>query len=366
MKTHINLRIAFQGRVPPVFAPLSSLLLRRWSACGVVLLVGAALACLSFESQRVTLPAHAHIFFNATPSFNFTPALLSRTKAAWDAYLTPTTDFSTLPPLEVEAGTGLTGRLRVLVSYLAVARAERRRLVVHWVPGEDCPSSFDELFEPIGSDVSVIDSRGPGWPEFEAHEAYATDALSDERGSLLAAMVLRIVRPRPALALRIDALLGQLGGAGTFSAVHIRRTDMAHVMGVSLGHGGYSTFIDWSRAGFGDGGAGDRTAPPRVFVAADHPQSLGAMRDGLSADRIVAQDVFAPLPASLFSFSMTPLRLTGVDAAVVDMWTASYAARFLGSPQSSFSALIEAMRRARGLRPSRSFSCVWCRVVSES
>ena len=354
--------VAFQGKIPPGVAPLSSLLLRRWSACGVVLLVGATLACLSFEGQRVPLPVHAHISLNATPSLNFTPALLSRTKAAWHAYLTPTTHFSTLPPLEVEAGTGLTGRLRVLVSYLAVARAERRRLVVHWVPGEECPSSFDELFEPIGPDVSVVDSRGPGRPEFEAHEAYATDALSDERGSLLAAIVLRLIRPRQALALRVDALLGQLGGAGTFSAVHIRRTDMAHVMGVSLGHGGYSTFIDWSRAGFGDGGP-SRSALQRVFVAADHPQSLGAMRDGLGPERVVAQGVFAPLSASVFSLSGAPLRLTGVDAAVVDMWTASYAARFLGSPQSSFSALIEAMRRARGLRPSRSFSCVWCRVA---
>lgn len=290
-----------------------------------------------------------------TPTLNFTPPLPPFGSAAWKRFMTPTTEFSALPPLEVGAVTGLTGRLRVLVSYLAAARSERRRLVIHWTPDEQCPSTFAALFEPIGPDVTIEAATGPGPEEYTAHPAYATEKISDDRGALLAAMVVALIRPRAALAVRIDGLLGRLGGAGEFSAVHVRRTDMGHVMGPALGYGGYQTFVEWGAAGIAEGKS--RTGRPslqRVFVAVDDPASLGALRDGLGESNIVAQDAFLPP-------QLADLRQTGVDAAVVDLWTASYAARFLGTPKSSFSALIEAMRRARGLRPNRIFSCVWCR-----
>ena len=288
---------------------------------------------------------------SSPPMLNFTPPIPPLKRADWRKFLTPTTNFSSPNPIEVEVITGLTGRLRVLVSYLAVARAERRRLIVHWVPEEQCPSTFDALFEPIGSDVTILDSRWSMRFEYRTHTAYTTKSLDDERGTLMAEMVMRLIRPRPALAVRIDTLLQRLGGAGDFSAVHIRRTDMGHVMGES--YGGYKTFLEWSKAGIAEG-RGSRPSLQRIFVAADHPNSLGVMREGVGKEHIISQDAFYPLLSA-------QLRLTSVDVAVVDMWTASYAARFLGSPQSSFSSFIEALRRARRLKRSPSFGCAWCR-----
>lgn len=110
--------------------------------------------------------------FNFTSTPLFTPALPPNRQPGWKHFFTPTSNFSSKAPLEVEAATGLTGRLRVLVSYLAVARSERRQLIVHWVPDEQCPSSFHALFEPIGSDVSVVEAKGHASPEYTTHPDY--------------------------------------------------------------------------------------------------------------------------------------------------------------------------------------------------
>ena len=80
------------------------------------------------------------------------------------------------------------------------------------------------------------------------------------------------------------------------------------------------------------------------LAVADNPSSLDTMKLGLPG-KVVSAATFSEKKA------VGHTRLTPVDDAVVDMWTASFAAEFKGTAHSSYTNQIAAFRKARGGAP---------------
>jgi hypothetical protein len=144
------------------------------------------------------------------------------------------------------------------------------------------------------------------------------------------------------------------------SAVHLRHTDK----GGSGGEMDDRLALEWAA----------RTHQP-LFVAADNPASVATVRARFPGRIVIANDrfvagssvvagVFAdsasnsssgapqiapPSPSASPRAGALPLRLTSLADAVADLWVASLSSRFMGSPGSTFSWQIEALRRARGI-----------------
>jgi hypothetical protein len=234
-------------------------------------------------------------------------------------------------PLVVRATGGIARRLRVLLSYLAVARLESRRLTVVWLSEPDCPATFAELFEPlptnVAADVNILADAAHAPANAPLVHGVAHPAFNG--AALLGPMLLRLIKPRPELAAAISGLLQRLGPS--FSAAHLRRTDLPAAAGAA------GDAMDVAVAAW----ACNDTQP--LFVATDHPRSLNAIRRLLPPGQVVSRGVFPHMGSAL--------RKTSIADAVVDMWVASHASRFVGTPTSSFSEAVEAMRLARGLKP---------------
>jgi hypothetical protein len=218
---------------------------------------------------------------------------------------------------------GLCNRLRVIVSYLLVARLKKERLVVCWMPHPACPTLFRDLFiTPTATDLEIHEpALGPkGCPT----TCYPHTEAPPEREWL--STIMEVLVPIPPLQVRIDELLTALGP--DFTAVHIRRTDH---------NSNYDKDTDY--VAFGLGGKGP------VFAATDNIQSMITLRRGLG-DRLVYGGKFAK----------AGIRMTAVSDAVVDLWTSARASRFKGTYYSSFSDWIEMMRVGMGSGPAGDLS----------
>jgi hypothetical protein len=242
---------------------------------------------------------------------------------------------------------GLTSRLRVVLSYLAIARRDRRRLVVHWVPDAACRARFSDLFEPIGPDIDFVYSRPR--PSVVVTDFTHIELKTRSTHGPLGAMALALLRPVPSLLKQVDRLRRELGSG--YLALHIRRTDKSSDYASDAG------FAQWASERLKREG----TQGTRMYVLTDNPRSLGTVHKALPSHAVVAQRGIFDAERVAAAASRDPrTRLTSVGAAVIDMWVASYAAEFKGTPRSSFSAMIESLRRARGLQHCEVVACVWC------
>ncbi len=139
----------------------------------------------------------------------------------------------------------------------------------------------------------------------------------------------RLLRPLPEYQRRIDDVLGKLGV--TFDAVHVRRTD--HVSHVAQWNAFTpdAFFLEWVSA---------RNGP--LFLATDNAETRGLFASTFP-NRIRWQGDMEPGPAIVH----TGRRFNSLGDAVVDLFVATQARDFLGTPLSSFSDLIQTMRELR-------------------
>jgi hypothetical protein len=211
---------------------------------------------------------------------------------------------------------GLCNRLRVIVSYLLVARARREQLVVYWMPHAACPALFGDLFErPVATDL-VIKEPALAPPQAKAPvTCYRHPDAPPEKE--WPPVVMEVLVPLPAIRERIDTLLSALGP--TFTALHIRRTDH---------NSNYDKDVDYVTFAGTEG---------KIFAATDNIQSMVTLRRALG-DRLVYGG----------KFTVVGIRMTSVADAVVDLWTSARSSRFKGTYYSSFSDWIEMMRGGSG------------------
>ena len=242
---------------------------------------------------------------------------------------------------------GLGNRMRSIVTYLAAARYMGCHLSVFWTGAYEGENNavvlFGDLFElPAAPDLHVMSCIGesagacyaiePGlrnMPRNAAH-TFHIHPQTHRIFPLLGPLALQIFRPLPPIRARIEALLAKLGPS--FTALHLRRTDK------NTDYADDAALAAWTMAFPGE----------KVYAAVDNALSLANLKAALEPGRVVAQENFVVVMAGPEKRkSKTSTRHTTLADAIVDMWTASYAAHFHGTRTSSYSVLIQIMRTAR-------------------
>ena len=229
--------------------------------------------------------------------------------------------------LAVTVGGGLCNRLRVALSYLWVARLERRPLLVVWARDAECPASFAESGFEVPEGARFVDSCPAGVhavmppPSADFHpRVKGSSAEVDMYASLVPTPELRAAVVRKVAAL-----------TPCFGAVHVRRTDHWH--GTSD-----DEFVSFMAAlpGGDDGGM-------RAYVATDNARTQAVFRKALGERLRACCTAFGG--GSMAS----SLRHTSVLNASIDLLTCAAAdGPFKGSYQSSFSDTIGRLRRLHG------------------
>jgi hypothetical protein len=205
---------------------------------------------------------------------------------------------------------GLGNRLRALFSYLVTARAQHRTLQVYWKPDPDCVGHFLDAFCPV-PDVQFL-QRPPA--QFD----YRGGGVCPQAGPLTAHTYAQLV-PQPELASRI----AELASRPPYDAVHVRRTDhvaLAKQVNQFTPLVVFERFIsDSARA---------------VYLACD--------------DRATQQQLVQTYGTKVFTHAAIgasrQLRQTSLKHAVIDLWLCAGGVQFLGTPYSSFSGVIWALR----------------------
>jgi hypothetical protein len=202
---------------------------------------------------------------------------------------------------------GLCNRLRVLLSWLKKARTEDKQLVVYWPITAFCNGSFIRCFESIPGVHILQREPEPGrrldYTGFEACGPLEITAL----------------RPCQALQERIDLIRATLGPE--YDAVHIRRTDLP-VDANYISDSEFEQFIV-------------DAADASVYLATDNSTTQRHFLEKCSNVR----------KATTITDRNGSLRQTPLDIAVIDLFICAEASYFKGTAGSSFTDLIEELRR---------------------
>ncbi|KAL1500192.1 hypothetical protein AB1Y20_012861 [Prymnesium parvum] len=238
--------------------------------------------------------------------------------------------------LLVSADAGLCNKLRVCLSYRAIAAAAGRRLVVLWRLSHHCAARFPDLLAPLDGVDVVHDAE-----ELQRLHAAASFALRlapqlsgactechpSLRGTAAERQMFLALSPLPHIQQRIDALRRRLGAP--FVAVHVRRTDHAKCFGVQCSDEQFAAFLERCVA---------QVEGCRIFLATDNAETQQEFL------RRYGERVYVSEPIS----HAHALRQTSVATALVDLYTCAAACRFKGTPRSSFSDTILQLRQAKG------------------
>ena len=232
---------------------------------------------------------------------------------------------STLPALYVMATDGLGNRLRVVLSFAAIAAERGRRLRVLWPVNNVCPGRFEDAFEPLPN-VTFVDQHDDSLPRPRfpppSHDFHPELKV---RGEQAVSEAYRALRPTPAVHARVHAILEELGAS--FLSLHLRRTD--HWGGPDTDE----AFMDYV----------DAQPRQHVFLATDNAatqEKLVAYATRHGTRVFTAQTIVA---------DQTRLRQTSLPDAAVDLFVAAHATGpFKGTKTSSFSDTILRLRRQQG------------------
>jgi hypothetical protein len=215
---------------------------------------------------------------------------------------------------------GLCNMLRVVFSWYARAKKEDRELVVCWVPSDACPGFFLDYFEPVPG-IRFIKSYIPG-AKYDYRGCGVLEELNHP--SMYAEL-----KPKAHILAIVDTNLALLESnpsiPSSFTAIHARRTD--HVRDAMMNNlytddSKFFQFLD------------KQPQKTNIYIATDNlgTQEIFKARYG---ERIKAMKWITPCRA---------LRQTGLEDAIVDIWTCVRAKEFLGSGWSSLSDLINDLR----------------------
>ena len=234
----------------------------------------------------------------------------------------------------VVAEAGLGNKLRVVLSYLDVARRRGQKLVVFWRLSPECDATFEELYFPLDG-VRFLHALPPNLP-IAPRGAYDThpDLQFTERESAMYAQL----RPRPSIAARVAARLKAFVGA-EYCAIHVRRTDHAELFGER------SPCRDVDFYAFCD-----RHDPLPIFIATDNAATQAAFAARYGA-RLRALTPMRPRRSKRHAMGADApgARHTSVADAVADLEACVAAKIFKGTELSSFSDAVAHLRRARGV-----------------
>jgi hypothetical protein len=254
--------------------------------------------------------------------------------------------------LTVYCRAGLSNRVRVLISGLALAEATSRRFRMLWARTHSCGAPFRELFAsdwPV-FDVDAVDPtlaayRGDAW----SHRA-ASDLLAGGEPEVAVGLNSWLVPPdprrRPVQYARYRELLEELTPQATlrerieeFRARHFHPP----VIGVHLRRGDFLRM----RPEVADNTQAALAAVDRFLASAPHARILLCTDDGIRDQKQVRLEGLRELFRGRYGDRVIPAAtrtldrrsVDGVQDAVVDLWLLRATHMFIGTRSSSFSSL---------------------------
>jgi len=207
---------------------------------------------------------------------------------------------------------GLCNRLRVVFSYVHIARKTNRHMVVVWVKNEECGGLFTEYFQPI-PDVTFVESThlSVDYEGGTIHPNYNENTDCIYSDLILLPTIAREIQKRKAI-------------LGEYIAVHVRRTDHT-----SLANSAESFTTDEEFVRFLG------THEGNMYIATDNKQTFSQFRTQFG------NRIRIPYPNTF----RDRLRETSLRDSIIDLYMCVHAKEFKGSGYSSFSKLIELLRK---------------------
>lgn len=212
---------------------------------------------------------------------------------------------------------GLCNMLRVVFSWYAKAKKERRELIVCWAISDACPGFFLDYFEPIHGIIFI-----KGYNSSVKYDYQGCSVLEEfNHPSIYIPLI-----PKQNIQARIKSNIANLSSSGaSFVAIHARRTD--HIK---------------------DAIANNKfTSDATLFEFLD--KQLPSVNIYLATDNLGTQELFkarygARIKVNKWIIPRRALRQTTLEDAIIDIYTCVAANFFLGSGWSSFSDLINNLR----------------------
>ena len=237
-------------------------------------------------------------------------------------------DYRNEPYITVVAMNGLSNKLQVLLSYLARANKEGKKLRIIWHLSEACPEKFDNLFEPMpnlevvySDEIIPIDVTIENPEETYMYNPDYINFLNFRDGHLIGDSYL-LLKPIPLVQNDIDITKIKLGKE--YIACHIRRTDaLTHPMykDNKISDSDYMNFID------------QYSKDLKIYIATDCRDTQKKFID-IYGDRMVYKKIE----------DNNNLRQTSVQDAVKDMYVCAGATYFKSSV-GTFSDTIMKLRK---------------------
>jgi hypothetical protein len=217
------------------------------------------------------------------------------------------------PYITVKAKSGLSNKIRVILSYLYRANKEDKKLKVIWIVDDECPEEYSNLFEPI-ENMTVISTN--------TNYDYAT--WEPDNIEYINNNYLKLLKPLPQIQTIIDSNKNELGNK--YISCHVRRTDaLSHFVHKIKFNKEYMNFID----------SYDNHNPKmKIYLATDNKETQDKFLDKYG-NRLLLKKI---IPSD-------KLRQTSVQDAVIDIYTCAGAEYFMGSVGSSFTDLINQLRK---------------------
>jgi hypothetical protein len=213
------------------------------------------------------------------------------------------------PYITVYARSGLSNKLRVILSYLYRANKEGKKLKVIWTIDDECPEVYNKLFEPIDN-LEVISTK-------TEYDYYTWD---EDNHDYRYNNYYKLLKPLPNIQNIINIYKNEL--LNNYIACHIRRTDsLTHVVHIQKSDIEYMEFID----------SLDPTM--KIYIATDNKDTQDVFFNKYN-DRIIMKQI---IPSD-------NLRQTSVQDAVVDIYICAGAKYFMGSQGSSFTNIINYLK----------------------
>jgi len=214
------------------------------------------------------------------------------------------------PYITVHAKSGLSNKIRVILSYLYRANKEGKKLKIIWLVDDECPEIYSNLFEPI-ENMTVI----------SVNTNYDYTTWDVDNNEYINNKYLKLLKPLPQIQSIIDSNKSKLGDK--YISCHIRRTDaLSHPVHKIKSEKEYMDFIDKYNSSM------------KIYIATDNKETQDKFLDKYG-DRLLMKKI---IPSD-------KLRQTSIQDALIDIYTCAEAEYFMGSIGSSFSDLINELRK---------------------
>jgi len=220
------------------------------------------------------------------------------------------------PYITVHARSGLSNKIRVMLSYLYRANKENKKLKIIWQIDEECPELYHNLFQPI-ENMEVVTTKV--LTDFTTWEPDNLNYIDNKYHKFL--------KPIPEIQNRIDLYKQELDSNNLgYISCHIRRTDIV----IHQGQSWYKPKTDQDYMNFID----QFDSNMKIYLATDNKDTQDIFINKYH-DRLVIKKI---VPSS-------NLRQTSVQDALTDIYVCVGAKHFMGSSGSSFTDLIEYLRK---------------------